>query len=76
MSPTRYPVGKTLRGFNGNGPDNRLRHAWTPSKASRTGSNVRARCGASILPNPYGDLFDPDHPRACRRCIRVVRDRG
>lgn len=68
-----YPVGVTLRGDWSRFHDNRLRHAWTPWKASRTGVNHRAVCGASVLPEPQRQQFDPNHERACRRCAVAIR---
>lgn len=51
-----------------------VRHAWTSERASRTGVNHLAVCGASIRPTPRDDLgsFDRDHPRACRTCVAVL----
>lgn len=73
-SQMRWFVGTTAR----NSPDpDPVRHVFTLRSASRWGRNHRALCGASILPYPGGQLvrgneppphFDPDHPRACRRC--------
>lgn len=55
-----------------------LRHAYTNRRASRTGRNMLAVCGASILPRPwtYGGRtvpFHPNHPRACPGCAKALR---
>jgi hypothetical protein len=59
-----------------------LRHIWTPRRASLTGVNYRALCGASIRPRPWVPpderdtdrtivAWDSDHPRACRACVNA-----
>lgn len=76
MAETRYPVGITNRGGRhspGLHPDGPLRHAHTNNFASRTGVNKRALCGTSIAPTPLArERFDPEHPRACRRCVAAA----
>jgi hypothetical protein len=44
--------------------------SWAPERASRTGVNYRARCGASVR-DLSGAPFDPKHPRACPKCRRI-----
>lgn len=74
MTPRTWPVGVSARGWTRD--DGPLLHAFTRAPASRYGRNVKAVCGASILPHPYphaGGPFDPEHPRACRKCALRVR---
>ena len=66
---------------NRNGRKDPLRHIFTFTPASRTGVNHLAPCGTSIRPWPLtqGDVrvrFDPEHPRACRRCVGTLNTRG
>jgi len=73
-----YVVGITCRNqYNERGP---LRHIHTHVQASRWGRNHRAACGTSITPyslreNGKPVPFDPDHPRACHRCVAWFRGR-
>lgn len=78
----RY-VGTTRRSVGPAGP---LRHVFTYRHASQWGANKLALCGASIICYPGGclmwdqprdtppPLFDPNHPRACRRCVAALPD--
>lgn len=45
-----------------------------PVPASRTGVNVLAACGTSVLPNPLPDDWDDQHPRACPKCILIRQE--
>ncbi len=72
-----YYVGVTRRGGRNN--PSPLRHIHTHAPASRWGFNTRALCGTSIWPYIYAEdginstVFDPDHPRACRACVKAIR---
>ncbi len=72
-----YYVGVTRRGGRANLSP--LRHVHTHVAASLYGVNTLARCGTSIRPYPYAEdginptVFDPDHPRACRACVKSLR---
>jgi hypothetical protein len=46
-----------------------IRHAWDGYPAKRKHAPVHARCGAALRGlGPRSEHYDPDHPRACRRC--------
>lgn len=68
---------KLILGHTGRGgptyPD-KLGHVLTFCKASKTGRNVLALCGTSILPADYGE-FDRKHNRACKKCLKVMNNR-
>lgn len=71
------PVGITNR----NQRKDPVRHIFTYTPASRSGANHLAPCGTSIRPWPLMDgivrvLFDPDHPRACSRCVNWLGSRS
>ncbi|WP_217913216.1 hypothetical protein [Miltoncostaea marina] len=55
-------------------PDGPLGHAESGRRLGGPRSNMAALCGASVgrLQNA---TFDPDHPRACPKCRRIIRER-
>lgn len=58
-------------------PGGHLRHAISQGlpRASRTGLNYRAVCGASV-PHVNHTEFEPEHARACKACVIYVRARN
>jgi hypothetical protein len=76
MAAYQRTVGITRRGPTD--PRARRRHARTELPASRTGRNMLAVCGASVVPRPLRGLddrpmpFDPADPLACPRCVKVL----
>lgn len=52
-------------------PEDRIRHAWDGLPAKRKHAPVHALCGAALRSlGPRGEVYDPDHPRACRDCAK------
>lgn len=76
MSPTGYHVGTTRRSPHGDkGP---LEHAFTWRRRTRWGRTFEALCGAGVYLGRVGvrsgeEMFDPDRPRACPKCVSVYR---
>ena len=80
VSAYNWQVGVTRRGVYGTSDggthSDPLRHVFTSRPASKWGRNVLALCGTSITPHPVPNAtFDPQHPRACRNCVRALRER-
>lgn len=54
--------------------DDPIRHAWDGYPAKRKHAPVHALCGAALRGlGPRGEVYDPDHPRACQRCAKATR---
>ena len=63
-----YPLAFTARG--GTDP---IGHAATGTRRGSTNrSRFMALCGAPIVRGARGKLFNPLHPRACRKCAKKV----
>lgn len=60
-------------GITGRPSANPIRHAVdsVPPKASRTGKNFRAICGASVAEVLDG-AFSFHHPRSCKKCADLA----
>lgn len=68
MTASRWALGTTNRSA---GDAGRVQHAATRHKRSLYGATYRALCGAGVY-HHAGESFDPEHPRACRACVRQV----
>ncbi len=51
-----------------------VRHLWHGLPASRPHARIHAACGTALIGlGPQREIFDPWHPRACRRCAEARR---
>lgn len=69
--PRTYKLAFTRRRSTSTEP---IGHASTSRRNGRTmRSSFVALCGAAIANPGPGGMFDPTHPRACRRCAENMR---
>lgn len=69
MTASRFPIGTTRRRSGAAGS---LRHAATWRRRTEHGRTYEALCGAGVYHHHTGEKFDPDHERACPRCVKAV----